>query len=52
MPEKKLKNKTCIGDKQYNFDPRNKHAQAKQKVLNNQQDVKYDSSKIKIPNSV
>ena len=48
----KTKNKTCIRDKQYIFDPRHKHDQAKQKVLNKELDAKYESSKIKIPNSI
>ena len=39
--------KRHIGDKDYNFDPRTKHARAKQSELNKQWDVKYDSSKIK-----
>ena len=52
MTKRKSKNKTCTGDKQYNYNPRNKYVQAKQKLLNKQWDVKYDSLKIKIPNSI
>ena len=52
MGKNKSKKKKCIGDKQYNFYPRNRRVRERTLLLNKQWDTKYFSSKITIPTSL
>ena len=42
----------CVGDEDYNFNPRSRFSKRKTKLLNNEWNRKYNTSKIDIPSSV
>ena len=42
----------CVGDEDYNFNPRTRFSKRKTKLLNNEWNRKYNTSKIDIPSSV
>ena len=42
----------CVGDLDYNFDPRTRFSKRKTKLLNSEWNKKYNASKIDLPSSV